>query len=130
MTDYHKVRLKITKGPDIEFEGFVVHEYSTQNASESKRRWTELRLWQTRGGAWIAEQCGVSMEGGERDLREALVIDPPKLNILELGQPERSEALPIVPAEAAMEVMDFWGWTSAAKAFAKQAGWDVTRRVD
>jgi hypothetical protein len=39
-----------------------VHEFSTQNREGSKSGWTELRLWETRAGAWIAEAVGCSTE--------------------------------------------------------------------
>lgn len=110
--DYQKVRLSASHGPDTHFEGKLVHQYSTQNRDGSKDRWTELRLWETRGGAWIAESVGCSTRGNEREIREVAVIGVPF-----------GEDIPL-------RVMEAWGWTTAAKAFAREMQWDVVLRVE
>lgn len=111
--DFEKKRLQPAHGPDLHFEGRLVGAYSTQNRAETKRRWTELQLWETRGGAWIAESVGRTVDEREFDIVEAAVI--------EAGGEEEVRR---------RAVMEAWGWTSAAKAFAREQGWDVVRKVD
>jgi hypothetical protein len=110
MSEYQKVRLAVSHGPDTHFDGKLIHSFSTQNREGSKSRWTELRLWETRGGAWVTESVGCSTHGNEREIREVAVIE---------DQP----GYPLL-------VMAAWGWTSASKAFARECGWDCIRRVD
>ena len=119
MTDqYERQRMRVNNAPDLHFEGAVIGEYTTQNRDASKPSWTEIRLWQTRGGAWIVETVGCSTRPGQVDICDALVIEAP----IEHEDANRPEAI--------SEVMQFLGWTVVAKAFAKQMGWSVARRID
>jgi hypothetical protein len=135
MTDYQKIKLNCTHGPDLHFEGRVVHEYTTQRRDGGKDRWTELRLWETPAGNWIAESVGMSSRQGEIGLREAVVID---FHMLVRGatrdqaytDSEWDGTREAKMAELIPLVMDAFGWTTAAKAFAREMGWDVIRRVD
>jgi hypothetical protein len=113
MREFQKVRLSVAHGPDVHFEGIEMYSYSTQRADGGKSRWTDLRLWETKGGAWVAEMVGRSTQRGEFDITEATVI--------EAGTPL---------SESIQRVMTAWGWTSAAKAFARERGWDIIRRVE
>lgn len=114
MSEFQKMRLACAHGPDTHFEGVLIREYTTQNSAGTKDRWTELRLWETRGRQWIAESVGCSSRGGEREIRQVTVIGP--------------GAKPNEPIQ--WKVMEAFGWTSAAKAFAREMGWDVVRRVE
>jgi hypothetical protein len=110
-----KFRLQVNNAPDVHFEGDVIHEYTTQNQAGTKDRWTVIRLYETARGAWIVESAGHSTRDREVVLRDVLVLD--------LGGAETDDG------KAEIRVMEFLGWTMVAKAFAKQAGWDVIRRV-
>lgn len=121
MTEHTKQRLSVNNAPDLKFAGRVVYEYSTQSKDQSKPRWTELRLWETEGGAWIAESLGCSTRSGESDLRDVLVIEPADTDI---------DAAPALLLAARInQVMNFFGWSTVAKAFARKAGWNVVREV-
>jgi len=108
------VRLQVNNDQDLEFDGVLLGEYSTQNAAGTKDRWTEVRLWETRSKAWVVESVGCSSRGGDVNLRDARVIDTASAS----------------ENEAELDVMAFLGWTIVAKAFAREMGWDVVRRVD
>jgi hypothetical protein len=110
--DFTPIRLACSHGPDLHFEGKLVHEYSTQNKGRTKDRWTELRLWETPAGNWVAESVGMSSRNGEGVIREARVI--------KVGE----------GSERVGAVMEAFGWTTAAKAFARDMGWQVTVRVE
>lgn len=113
MSDFQKVRLSVKDGRDVHFMGRPTVEFSTQNARGTKARWQEIRRWQTEGGNIVIELSGMSDNEGERDVNQATVIGqtPPPLN-----------------AEV-QQAMDFLKWSPAAKAFAKEAGWDIVWRV-
>lgn len=109
---FERVRLSVAHGQDIHFVGRVIAEYTTQNSGGTKNRWTELRVWQTEGGAWIAESVGASDAGREIDIVEATVIDA--------DTPEQDKRLAVMAA---------FNWTTAAKAMARLHKWDVRRVV-
>jgi hypothetical protein len=117
MTELENVRIVVNNGQDVHFTGRLVCEYTTQNAAGNKSRWTDLRLWETEGGAWVAESVAASDNDREVDFATVLVIEPG-------GEDE----VPDVEA-ARLAVMDHFGWTTTAKAFAKEVGWDMKRRV-
>jgi hypothetical protein len=134
MSDYQEVRLQCSHGPDLRFQGRIVHEFTTQRKDGGKDRWTELRLWETPAGNWIAENVGRSSRQGDFDIREAAVID---FNMLLPGS-TREQAYTDgewaathgeKEPERIPQVMDAFGWTTAAKAFAREMGWDVILRV-
>lgn len=124
MTERTEHRLQVNNGPDIKFVGRLVYEYSTQNKEQTKERWSELRLWETEGGAWIAEKVGCSDKQREVDLVDALVIEPTDGDLDATGELQAGQL-----AEWRNQVMAFFGWTVVAKAFARKAGWDVVREV-
>lgn len=137
---FTRQRLRTNNAPDVHFNGRLLHEYTTQSADQAKTRWTELRLWETRGGAWVAENMACSRRPGEHDLRDVLVIErfgaPIRFQMPDLpehgasGFDQEMRTILKDEAEAIQDVMAFFGWSVVAKAFAKQAGWDVVRRVD
>jgi hypothetical protein len=136
MSEYQKVRLQVSHGPDTHFEGKILHEFSTQRKDGGKSRWTELRLWETRGGAWVTESVGCSTQGNEREIREVAVIDDVQAawDLNRSGAARTANELEEVRADPMnkqriRQVMEAWGWTTASKAFAREMGWDVIRRV-
>lgn len=120
MTDFKPIRLQVSHGPNLHFEGKLIHSYSTQNGAGSKERWTELRLWETPAGNWIAEMVGCSSRGNEGDIREARLIRD--------GRAARTIGMGI--DAVVQQVMEAFNWTTAAKAFAREMRWDVTVRVE
>ncbi len=113
--EYQKVRLAVSHGPDLHFDGKLLGEYTTQNRAGTKDRWTELRLWETPAGNWIAESVGCSSREREGEIRAAGVVEA---------------AAGETYGEAVREAMQIWQWTTAAKAFARELGWDIIQRVD
>lgn len=150
--EFKPQRLACSHGPDLHFSGKLCGSYSTQNRAGTKDRWTELRLWETPAGNWIAESVGMSTRGNEGEIREARVIEP--CISIEPGPPGLAEAIrteitaPMRQAIAERGVdagftddwppsehriaqaMDLWQWTTAAKAFARELGWQVVRHVE
>lgn len=116
---FKPIRLAVSHGPDLHFDGKLVGEYSTQRKDGTKDRWTELRLWETPAGNWVAEMVGCSTRENEGEIREARVIDTfPHF----YGDGTENQGW----INAAM---DLWRWTSAAKAFARELGWSVVQIV-
>lgn len=107
-------RLQVNNAPDVRFNGRLLHEYTTQNREGTKARWSEIRLWETKAGAWVVESVGASTLRGEATLRDVLVMEPEEADL---------------PHDA-RRVMDFLGWSAVAKAFAREMKWDVVRYVD
>lgn len=113
MTEYRPIKLKVTNGRRIEYQGSVVAEYSTHR--DGKQKWEEARLWETPGGAWIAERRGVStLPGQERDIVSAKVIYPEQVGV----------------DEAQHQAMLVWTYSDAAYALAKILGWDPVDRPE
>jgi hypothetical protein len=127
--EFKKVRLACSHGPDLHFEGQTIGEYSTQNVAGSKDRWTELRLWETPAGNWIAESVGCSKRHGEGEIRDAKVIDS-MMDPTEVRNRQADGLVTDAVLARRNQVMDHFQWTTAAKAFARAMGWDVIRRVD
>ncbi|MEA3044596.1 MAG: hypothetical protein QOH47_2434 [Sphingomonadales bacterium] len=123
-------RLACSHGPDLWFDGKLIGQYSTQRKDGGKDRWTELRLWETPAGNWVAESVGCSTRENEGVIREARVIERPVS--VRLVRPDRQgETVRILTSPAEVDAaMDAWNWTTAAKAFARELGWDVVRRVE
>ena len=113
-------RLSVNNGRDVHFKGAMLHEYSTQNRDATKDRWSEIRLWETADGSWVIEQLGCSNRNNEAHLRDVQVIETRTLLATDQGNDEQRK----------LRVMDFLGWTTVAKAFARAAGWDVALHVD
>lgn len=119
-------RINVNNGADVVFVGRCIGSYSTQNRERTKPRWTELRLWETESGNWIAESVGMTSNPREVPLTDVTVIEaeaPPLSDMRPAKQRAESEA------ERRISVMQAFGWTSAAKAFARELGWDVVRNV-
>jgi hypothetical protein len=129
--EFTKQRFVVNNAADVHFEGKQIGFYTTQNERKPKDRWTELALWETRGGAWIAEQVGRSSREGEQAIRDVLVIDAQKgTDIRVLAGVMEAPTERALPPSAVQKIMEFFGWTIVAKAFAREMGWDVVRRLD
>lgn len=63
--------IKVQEGSDLEFEGHLVGSISSR--IRDRDRWTELRLYKTKGGSFIAEEVGCSVVEQEINLTEAEV---------------------------------------------------------
>jgi hypothetical protein len=65
-----RYELRNGKGKDIAFTGELLSEVDSRDFRVSPGqadRWTELRLYQTKGGKYICESCGRSAVRGETD---------------------------------------------------------------
>lgn len=121
-------KLKATRGPEFEFMGKLVGEYSTDPQGK-RTKWTELRLWETPSGKWVAESAGCSDEPGHVDIIDAHVIRGPVVLIERQTLKDFEEQTPQT-LSMEFQAMEFWGWSSPAKALAKKLGWDLKVLVD
>lgn len=65
-----RYELRNGKGKDIAFTGELLSEVDSRDFRVSPgqaSRWTELRLYETKGGKYICESCGRSSVPGETD---------------------------------------------------------------
>jgi hypothetical protein len=67
MTERHKV--ESDKHPGFTFWGSLMASVSSKK--NGSRRWSELRLYSTKGGQYIAQTIGGSSIEGERDYKHA-----------------------------------------------------------
>lgn len=121
-------KLKATRGPDFEFMGKLLGEYTT-DPRRQRTKWTELRLWETPSGKWVAESAGCSDEPGHVDIIDAHVIRGPVVLVERQTLKEFEEKTPQT-LSMEFQAMEFWGWSSPAKALAKKLGWDLKVLVD
>ena len=73
-----RYELRNGKGKDIGFTGELLSEVDSRDFRVSPgqaSRWTELRLYQTKGGKYICESCGRSSVPGETDRFNISVAD-------------------------------------------------------
>lgn len=125
---FSKEALKCTRGPTFEFWGKLLGEYST-DPQRKRTKWTELRLWQTPSGQWIAESAGCSDEPGHVDIIDAHVIRGPVVLVDRQTLKDFEERTPQT-LSMEFQAMEFWGWSSPAKALAKKLGWNLSVQVD
>lgn len=111
MTEYTPQSITQNRGPVIEFHGRELDEFTTQKPNQPGRAWTEVTLWETRGGNWVLEVINCSDREGQQDFPDAHVLD----------QPDMQERI-----FAAMEIM---GWSGYARKMAKRLGWSLVREV-
>lgn len=123
--EFKPIKMAVSHGPDLRFDGKLIHQYTTQRADGGKDRWTELRLWETPAGNWVAESVGCSSRRGEGEIREARVIE---VLVFRPEDADRFNDCSILD-DRRVAVMDHFQWTSAAKAFAREMGWSVVREV-
>ena len=125
---FTREKIVCNRGPTYEFWGKLLGEYST-NPQRTRSKWTELRLWETPSGQWVAESAGCSDEPGHVDIADAVVIRGP---VVLVDRQTLQDFESKTPQTLSMEfqAMEFWGWSSPAKALAKKLGWDLKVKVD
>jgi hypothetical protein len=133
-TEYKDVRISANNAPDVRFRGRLLGDFTTQNRDRTKPRWTELRLWKTEGGAWVAESVGCSDSEREVDIADVAVIDdatraPDGFVVLPRIDGAEAESKESALHRRRIAVMAFFGWTTMAKRFAREMGWQVWRDV-
>lgn len=120
---FTREKVACNRGPTYEFWGKLLGEYST-NAKGDRTKWTELRLWETPSRQWVAESAGCSDEAGHVDILDAIVIRGP---VVLVNRQTMKDYVDQTPQTISMEfqAMEFWGWSSPAKALAKKLGWNL-----
>lgn len=120
--------IKANRGPTYQFMGKLLGEHST-NPKGDRTKWTELRLWETPSGKWVAESAGCSDEPGHVDIADAHVIRGPVVlidrQILKDFEEKTTQTLSME-----FQAMEFWGWSSPAKALANKLGWNLIIKID
>ena len=107
------ITLRVDNKPDLRFEGECIGSASSSdnNASGSSYsgstgRWTELKLYKTKGGRYVCHQIGYTRWQGERDLYKAKVC------------------------ETTEEVIEFFGHRWLAKELYENAGIEDVTQID
>lgn len=104
------IRIGQKTGPKIKATGRVLDTLDTPASAGD--RWYGGTLYQTTGGAYIADAINFSSLMGEDDLHNALILYP--------DMPE---------LERQIAVMEHFAWTPQARAMAKRLGWKLTIEV-
>jgi hypothetical protein len=125
---YNQKKITCNRGPTYEFLGRLLGEYSTDPQAK-RTKWTELRLWETPSGKWVAESAGCSDEPGQVDIIDAHVIRGPVVLVERQTLKDFEEKTPQT-LSMEFQAMEFWGWSSPAKALAKKLGWRLVIEVD
>ena len=125
---FTRQKIVCNRGPIHAFWGRLLGQHTT-NPNGNKTKWTEIRLWETPSGQWVAESVGCSNEPGHVDIPDALVIRGP---VVLIDRQILAEFENRTPQTLSMEdqAMEFWTWSSPAKALAKKLGWNITIEVD
>ena len=120
---FTREKIVCNRGPTYEFWGKLLGGYST-NPQRTRSKWTELRLWETPSGQWVAESAGCSDEPGHVDIADAVVIRGP---VVLVDRQTLKDFEQKTPQTLSMEfqAMEFWGWSSPAKALAKRLRWNL-----
>lgn len=69
-----KITVYRDEGPDIRFAGVLMAEVSSKAPNREQPRWTELRLYQTEGGQYVAHEIGRTTKRDEKTLQRAEVM--------------------------------------------------------
>lgn len=109
--EIEKIRIGQLEGPTIKANGRLLGSLAAP--SRSFERWFGGDLWETTGGAYIADSIHFSDIDGEDDHHRALILYP--------DMPEQ---------ERRMAVMAHFNWTHQARALAKRLGWSLVVTVD
>lgn len=110
-SEIETIRIGQKEGPTIKARGRLVDELDAPKGQFG--RWFGGQLWETEGGAYIADSIHFSDIDGEDDHHRALVLYP--------DMPEQ---------ERRMAVMAHFNWTHQARALAKRLGWSLVVTVD
>lgn len=125
---FTREKIACNSGPTYEFWGKLLGEYST-NRDGRRTKWTEIRLWATPAGQWVAESAGCSDEPGHVDILDAVAIRGPVVLIERQTLQDYRNKTPVLRSME-FQAMDFWKWSSPAKALAKKLKWDLKVQVD
>ncbi len=107
-----RFEIKTTKGPTIEFTGKQLCEHEFQ-AGERTLLNIYLAIYQTEGGALVAESSSLLAMGGGKEFIDTIVVPP-----IDDVQAMR------------FEVMDFFDWQQGARNMVtKKLGWSLRRDV-
>lgn len=112
MTDeIQTIRISQKEGPTIRANGRLLD--SLDAPARAGGRWYGGDLWETTGGALIADSINFSDIEGEQDIHRALILYPDMPDL-----------------ERRVAVMEHFAWTPQARAMAKRLGWKLEVRVD
>lgn len=105
------IRIGQKAGPKIKATGRILDELDMP--ASARDRWYGGILYETVGGAYIADSINFSDIIGEDNLHNALILyaDMPEL-------------------ERQIAVMEHFNWTPQARAMAKRLGWKLVVEVD
>jgi hypothetical protein len=113
------IRIGQKEGPTIKARGRLLDELDAPRKSHERwlaghtlDRWFGGHLWETVGGAYIADSIHFSDIEGEDDHHRAIVLGP------EMDEFDRR-----------MAVMAHFSWTPQARAMAKRLGWKLVVEV-
>lgn len=125
---FAREKIVCNRGPTYEFWGKLLGEHTT-NPKRERTKWTEIRLWETPAGQWVAESAGCSDEPGHVDIVDAAVIRGPVV-LVDRQTLQDFEAKTPQTLSMEFQAMEFWGWSSPAKALAKKLCWNLIVQVD
>lgn len=125
---FTREKIACNRGPTYEFWGKLLGEHTT-NPKGDRTKWTEIRLWETPSGKWVVESAGCSDEPGHVDIADAVHIRGPIVLIDRQSLQDFAEQTPEIRSME-FQAMDFWGWSSPAKALAKKLGWNLKVQLD
>ena len=93
---------------NLRFTGYLVGSSSSHDpiSGPNNTRWTELRIWRTKGGRLVCGECHLTQWQGESDTYNAIVCDTEK------------------------EVVNFFGTDEIAKSLYEAADIEVVEEVE
>lgn len=71
-------RIERTNDIPLEFDGEVLADLTSEHDTPGQRRWTEHRIYRTSTDVYVVETVGRSINDGEIDRRNAVVLGDPK----------------------------------------------------
>jgi len=97
-------RLRRFREPPLVFEGELIAEVTTKHPD--RERWTELRVYVTRSGTYVAEEVGRSLAYGESDRCGAFICRTQRDVERELGDGRLARELYTVAGFRGVERVD------------------------
>lgn len=115
---FEDVELMQKDAPDVRFTGALIgtldsRKADTRQKSRDGDRYTLLELYQLKSGDWVAARVAASDRPGEVDIAVVKLI-----RCKDLSEREQQYA-----------VLEAFGWTWLAKAFADVMGWDHVQEL-
>lgn len=108
--EFESIRIGQKEGPTIKATACLLG--SLDQPRSAGERWFGGDLWETKGGAYIADSVHFSDIEGEDDHHRALILDA--------DMPE---------FDRRMAVMEHFNWTPQARALAKRLKWSLVVEV-